>query len=421
MNEEKIVYKKVSELKLNEKNPRKNDEAVAIVMKSIQDFGFKNPLIIDKNNIVWCGNTRLKASRKLGLEKVPCIVADDLTEEQIRKLALIDNKSSEIAEWDFDLLSEELADLDLSDFELDWGIEELEPEKEVKEDDFDVDSAIPEEPKAKLGDIYQLGEHRLMCGDSTKEEDVAKLMDGKLADLVVTDPPYNVDYEGATKDKLKIINDKQEDSQFLLFLTNAFNCININLKMGGAFYIWHADTEGYNFRKALRDNNLQVRQCLIWNKNAMVMGRQDYQWKHEPCLYGWKDGAAHYFIDDRTQTTVIEDKGIDLKKLKKEEMLKLLQDIFSDKVSTTIINEDKPTRSEEHPTMKPIKLFARQIKNSSRIDEIVLDLFGGSGTTIIACEQLNRKAYLMEFDPHYVDVIIERYEKFTGKKAVKIN
>lgn len=434
MNKEQIVYKKTSELKLNSRNPRKNDEAVDTVAKSIQEFGFKNPLIIDSAGTVWCGNTRLKAARKLGIKEVPCIVADDLTEEQIRKLALIDNKSSEIAEWDFELLKDELADLDMSEFDLDWGIDEaLGIEKEVREDNFDVDEAIPEEPKAKLGDIYQLGEHRLMCGDSTKEEDVAKLMDGAKADMVVTDPPYNVNIgqggcsimsmriQHHRQDGATIKNDNMEDDEFYEFLLKAFRNINTSLKDGGAFYIWHADdTKGLIFREAMNDAELQIRQTLIWNKNRLVMGRQDYQWKHEPCLYGWKDGAGHYFVDDRTQTTVIEDKGIDLKKLKKEEMLKLLQEIYSDKVSTTIINEDRPNVSEEHPTMKPIKLFARQIKNSSRIDEIVLDLFGGSGTTIIACEQLKRKAYMMEFDPHYVDVIIKRWEDFTGKKAVKV-
>ena len=430
---EKIVYKKVSELKLNPRNPRKNDDAVDTVAESIKEFGFKNPLIIDTKGIVWCGNTRLKAAKKLKLEEVPCIVADDLTEEQIRKLALIDNKSSELAEWDFDLLKDELCDLDLSNFNVDWGLEQLglEEEKEVEEDNFEVE--LPEEPKAKLGDIYQLGEHRLMCGDSTKEEDVAKLMGGKLADLVVTDPPYNVNIgqgggsimsmriQHHRQDGATIKNDNMDDCTFYDFLRECFSNMNIALKNGGVFYVWHGQTKSDIFIQTLRDNQLEIRQMLIWNKNRIVMGRQDYQWKHEGCVYGWKDGASHYFIDDRTQTTVYEDKGIDLKKLKKEEMLKLLQDIFSDKVSTTIINEDRPTVSEEHPTMKPIKLFARQIKNSSRMDEIVLDLFCGSGTTIIACEQLKRKAYCMEFDPHYVDVIIKRWEDFTGKKAIKIN
>ena len=430
MNKEEIVYKKVSELKLNDKNPRKNDGAVETVAKSIEEFGFKNPIIIDSKNKVWCGNTRLKAARKLGLKEVPCIVADDLTEEQIRKLALIDNKSSEIAEWDFDLLGEELKQLDLSEFELDWGIEETEPEKEVEEDNFDVDSAIPDEPKAKLGDIYQLGEHRLMCGSSTKFEDVEQLFSGKQADCVVTDPPYNVnygdkaemleDYEKGHRNTSKILNDNMDDLSFYNFLFDFYTQMNEHLKQGGAFYIFHADSEGLNFRKALKDAGLSVRQTLIWVKNTLVLGRQDYQWKHEPCLYGWKDGAGHYFTDDRTQTTVIEDK-IDLKKLKKEEMLQLLEEIYSDKTATTIIHEDKPLRNDLHPTMKPIKLCAKLVKNSSRPKEIVYDGFAGSGSTLIACEQTNRVCYSMELDPKYIDVIIQRWEEFTGKKAVKIN
>lgn len=189
--------------------------------------------------------------------------------------------------------------------------------------------------------------------------------------------------------------------------------------MGGAFYVFHADREGLNFRKALKDVGLQVRQTLIWVKNTLVPGRQDYQWKHEPCLYGWKDGAGHYFIDDRTETTVIEDK-IDLKKLKKEEMLKLLEEIYSDKVSTTIIHEDKPLRNDLHPTMKPIKLCAKLIKNSSKPKQIIFDGFGGSGSTMIACEQTDRICYSMELDPKYIDVQIKRWEDFTGKKAIKL-
>ena len=303
----------------------------------------------------------------------------------------------------------------MSDFGFDLDLED-EEEKEIIEDEV---PEVPEEPKAKLGDIYQLGNHRLMCGDSTKEEDVAKLMNGELADLVVTDPPYNVAIENSQGMKIK--NDDMGNEEFLDFLTKAFNCLNISLKKGGAFYVWFASREHINFETALNKNGLEVRQELIWNKNSLILGRQDYQWKHEPCLYGWKDGDSHYFIDDRKQTTVIEDKKPDIKKMKKEEMQKLLEEIYSDKTSTTIINEDKPSVNDLHPTMKPIKLIARQVKNSSKVGEKVLDLFGGSGSTIITCEQLNRKCYTMEYDPIYVDVIIERWENFTGQKAVKIN
>lgn len=238
--------------------------------------------------------------------------------------------------------------------------------------------------------------------------------------MLLTDPPYNVDYEGKTKDKLKIENDKKDDASFFEFLSDAFENAAEALKPGGVWYIFHADSEGENFRRAAREKLGKVRQCLVWNKNTIVLGRQDYQWKHEPCLYGWKDGAAHYFVDDRTQATVYEDKGIDLKKLKKDEAIKLLQDIFSDKQSTTVINEDKPARSAEHPTMKPVKLLARLIRNSTHPGETVLDPFGGSGSTLIACEQLGRICYTMEFDPKYCDVIIDRWEKLTGEKAVKL-
>ena len=233
-------------------------------------------------------------------------------------------------------------------------------------------------------------------------------------DLLLTDPPYNVNYEGKTSAALKIANDNMDDAAFAEFLRDAFSNIATVLKPGGAWYIFHSDSEGENFRRAARENLGKVRQCLIWNKNGFVLGRQDYHWKHEPCLYGWKDGDAHYFTDDRTQATVFEDKGIDFKKLKKAEAIKMLEDIFSDKYSTTVINEDKPAHNDEHPTMKPVRLLARLIRNSTRQGETVLDPFGGSGSTLIACEQLSRRCYTMELDPRYCDVIVDRYIKFKG-------
>lgn len=425
---------KLNEIKPYEKNPRRNDEAVKYVAKSIEEFGFKVPIVIDENNIIVCGHTRYKAAKKLKLTTVPCIMADDLTEEQIKAFRLADNRVGEIAEWDFDLLDEELQDL--IDFDMEaFGFEGLledEEESEVEEDDFDIDEEYNEDEPAisQYGEIYQLGRHRLMCGDSTKAEDVEKLMDGKQADLVITDPPYNVDYSSKNEILNKagkgnciqrdIENDSMSAEEFKTFLTKVFSNMKDALKPGGSFYIWHADMETYNFRGALKESGLTIRQCLIWNKNVFVIGMADYQWKHEPCMYGWKEGAAHYFVDDRSQTTVIEDKKQDFKKMKKEDLVKLLEDIYSDKVSTTIINEKKPSISDLHPTMKPIKLFARHIKNSSKQKENVLDLFGGSGTTIMACEQLNRNAFVMEYDPRYVDAIIKRWEQFTGQKAEKI-
>lgn len=240
-------------------------------------------------------------------------------------------------------------------------------------------------------------------------------MNNREADMVLTDPPYNVNVENSQG--MKIQNDNMDNKAFGEFLTRAFKNLSEILKAGGAFYIWFASREHINFEKALNENGLKVRQEIIWNKNMFILGNQDYQWKHEPCLYGWKDGAAHYFIDDRTQATVIEDKHQDFRKLKKEELVKMLEEIYADKISTTIIEENKPTINDLHPTMKPIKLLSRLIKNSSRIDECVVDLFGGSGSTLIACEQLSRPCYMMELDPKYCDVIVKRWETLTGKKA----
>lgn len=298
------------------------------------------------------------------------------------------------AGWDTELLKVELQELKDFNFDLDvigFGdieIEELlEEPKDAQEDDFDADAAFNEidVPITSRGDVWKLGKHRLMCGDSTSAADVQKLMDGSRADLLLTDPPYNVDYEGGTKDKLKIKNDSMADDTFRMFLADAFTAANEVMKPGAVFYIWHSDSEGYNFRGACRDAGWQVRQCLIWNKNSLVMGRQDYQWKHEPCLYGWKDGAAHLWATDRKQTTVID--------------------------------FDRPQKSDLHPTMKPIGLFDYQIQNSTNGDDIVLDPFLGSGTTIVACEQNGRICYGLELDEKYCDVIVKRWEALTGKKA----
>lgn len=379
-----ILYIKTNLLKPYEKNPRKNDGAVEYVANSIEEFGFKVPIVVDKNNVIVAGHTRYKAAKKLGLKEVPVIVANDLSDEQIKAFRLADNKVAEQSEWDFDLLGDELAQILDIDMDAFGFLDEIgEDVEEATEDDYEINP--PEEPKAKIGEIYQLGRHRLMCGDSTVLNDVEKLMNGARADLLITDPPYNIDYEGKTKDKLKIQNDKMENDSFRQFLIDALTNADAVMNPGAVFYIWHADSEGYNFRGACFDVGWKVRQCLIWNKNSMVMGRQDYQWKHEPCLYGWKDGAGHLWASDRKQTT--------------------------------IMNFDRPTRNDMHPTMKPIALFDYQIKNNTKVDDVVLDLFSGSGTTIMACEQNGRRGYCMEYDPKYVDVIIERWEQFTGKKA----
>lgn len=382
-----IIERRVDELRPYEKNPRKNDEAVKYVAESIKQFGFKVPIVIDRDGVIVAGHTRWKAAKKLKMSTVPCIVADDLTDEQIKAFRLADNKVSEKAEWDFDLLAEEIGDL--VDFDMTvFGFDDLLEENtgDAQEDDYEPE--LPQEPRSKPGDIYLLGKNRLMCGDSTILSDVEKLMGGQLADMLLTDPPYNVDYEGKTKEKLKIENDKMDNDSFRQFLVDAFAVADAVMKPGAVFYIWHSDSEGYNFRGACHDIGWQVRQCLIWNKNSMVMGRQDYQWKHEPCLYGWKEGT-HLWASDRKQTTVID---------------------FT-----------RPTKNDLHPTMKPIGLFDYQIKNNTKGGDIVLDLFGGSGTTIMACQQNGRIGYMMEHDPKYVDCIIDRWEKFTGEKAVLLH
>lgn len=373
-----IIYKKIDELTPYENNPRDNDKAVDAVAKSIKEFGFNVPIIIDKDNVVVCGHTRLKASKKLGITDIPCIVVDKLTPAQVRAFRLADNKTAELADWNLDKLTEELKFIDMDMMQ--FGFDDLESslERDVMEDEFDENEKLPENPYAKKGDLFILGEHRLLCGDSTKEEDVKKLVDNKVMDMIFTDPPYNVDYEGGTG--MKIQNDKQKDTDFFNFLTSAFNNMAVCIKPGGAVYVCHADTEGVNFRTAFKNSGFKLAECLIWVKNSFVLGRQDYNWRHEPILYGWKEGGPHYFVDDRTQDTVWE--------------------------------FNKPRANDLHPTMKPLELVGKAIKNSSKKEENVLDLFGGSGSTLIACEQINRKSFLMELDEKYVDVIVKRYLKF---------
>ena len=379
----------INNIKPYRNNPRKNDQAVAAVAESIKQFGFKVPLVIDKNSEIVAGHTRLKAALQLGIQTVPCLIAEDLSEEQIKAFRLADNKTAELADWDFSLLNaelEELSKLDLDFSMADFGFE-TNQDTEIEEDDFDAEKAAEEidTPITQRGNIWLLGKNRLLCGDSTSSDDISNLMNGQEADLVLTDPPYNVDYEGGTKDKLKIQNDKMQDGKFLQFLTEAFAQMYEHSKKGAAIYVFHADSEGYNFRSAFKQAGYSLRQCLVWVKNSLVLGRQDYQWQHEPILYGWKDGASHAWYGDRKQTT--------------------------------LIRFDKPQRNADHPTMKPIGLCGYLISNSSKEGDIVLDSFGGSGGTLMACEQTGRICYTSELDPKYCDVIIKRWEEFTGKKA----
>jgi len=327
------------------------------------------------------------------MTEVPCIRLEHLTETQRKAYIIADNRLALNAGWDNELLTIELNDLledgfalDILGFDADELKNLLDPVKPTEGlTDEDEVPEVPEEPKTKPGDIYRLGKHRLMCGDSTSIDALEKLCDGQLVDMWLTDPPYNVAYEGKTKDALTIKNDSMEDDQFRQFLRDSYTAADMVMKPGAVFYIWHADSEGYNFRGAAKDAGWTVRQCLIWKKSTMVMGRQDYHWKHEPCLYGWKEGSGHLWASDRKQTTILE--------------------------------FDKPSRNGEHPTMKPVGLFEYQMLNNTKGGDIVLDSFGGSGTTLIAAEKNGRIARLMELDPKYCDVIVKRWEDFTGQKA----
>ena len=366
-----IINIELKKIKQYEKNPRKNDEAVGPVAESIKEFGFKSPIIVDKDNVIVAGHTRYKAAKRLKLKEVPCIVADDLTEEQIKAFRLADNKVGEIAEWDFDLLNMELESIsfDMSSFGFNILNEE---EREIVEDDFDIEPS--EEPKAKLGDIYQLGNHRLMCGDSTSEEDVAKLMNGNKADMVFTDPPYNIAYSGI-RDKRTIENDKMNDEDFVNFLEKSI------MKCDTAYVCCSWQYE-HLFKKAMTNIGMAPKAMIIWNKVNPAQHLDKYFKQHEIIFYYGKFGGEKTIRGD--------------------------------------IWECKRQKNTVHPTMKPIELIAMAL-GDNKDKEIVYDGFGGSGSTLIACEQLNRKCYMMELDPKYVDVIIQRWENFTGKKAILLN
>lgn len=391
-----IKTKEIDCISPYEKNPRCNDNAVDAVANSIREFGWQQPIVVDKNGVIIAGHTRYKAAKKLGLKTIPVVYATELSDEQVKAYRLADNKSGELATWDESLLLEELnsiLDIDMENF----GFDDLENliEDEAVDDNFDEE--LPEEPKSKLGQIYQLGNHRLMCGDSTNLDSVKELMNGNQADLLLTDPPYNVNYsekhinkEASSNRKYNAIaNDKLSDKDFADFLVKAFSSAAKNMKSGASFYIWFASSESINFYQSAKKAGLSIHQQLIWEKNNIVLSRTDYQSKHEPCLYGWLSGGSHSWYSDRKQTS--------------------------------ILNFDKPQHSDLHPTMKPIPLFDYLVKNSSKSGDAVLDLFGGSGTTIMACEQDGRNAYVMEYDPRYVDVIIDRWEKFTHKTAKLIS
>ena len=427
-----VEYRAIADLKELPGNPRtiKKDqfEKLKTSIKDNADYFEARPIILSDRTselVILAGNQRYKAAKAIGLKEVPTILLPNLTEEREKEIIIRDNVEN--GDWDWDELANSW-DASMLDG---WGVDlptGMKPQLEIIEDE--VPYPETDEPaKSRLGEIYQLGDHRLMIGDSTKAEQISELMDGEQADLLVTDPPYNVNYANIKASVMEVLHHRtdgktisndnfKDDSEFQQFLIDSLGNANDALKDGGVFYIWHAGSQAFSFWEATHQIGWTVREVLDWVKDRLSMGLQDYQWQHESCLYGWKGGAGHYFIDLRNLTTVFDDEK-QLNELTNKELKELVAN-YRQAVPTTIIREPKPSKSEEHPTMKPVRLIAKLIGNSSRERERVLDIFGGSGTTMIACEQLNRICYMMELDPHYADVIIGRWEKFTGQKAVRI-
>ncbi|UIA94509.1 site-specific DNA-methyltransferase (plasmid) [Erwinia tracheiphila] len=373
-----------------------SDEQVAQIAASIREFGFLIPVLTDSNGGLIAGHGRILAARKLGLVKIPVVVADGLTETQKKAYVIADNQLALNAGWDLDILRVELEalaemnfDTHLLGFDDDFLRKLLIEENGGLTDPDDAPDLDDSRVVTRAGDIWRLGKHRLMCGDATCLSVLERLCEGQLVDMWLTDPPYNVGYVGKTAAAMTIRNDAMSGEAFRVFLRDAYIAADASMKPGAVFYIWHADSEGYNFRGAAADMGWTVRQCLIWQKNSMVLGRQDYHWQHEPCLYGWKEGAAHLWAADRKQTTLLD---------------------FA-----------RPARNEEHPTMKPVALIEYQMLNNTKGGDVVLDSFGGSGTTLIAAEKNGRVARLMELDPRYCDVIVRRWQLFTGRLAMLEN
>lgn len=423
---------KVSELKPNPKNPNKHPESqIEILANIIEKQGWRQPIKVSTlSGYIVSGHGRYEAALFMGAEYVPVDYQDYESEEQELADLLADNRIAELAELDEAMLAELFRGLDLDSIEVDLtGYTKDEVEGlliDLKDDYIDVEEAdniLPDEPDVpitQLGDIWNIGKHRLVCGDSTKQSTYAMLMQGELADLIITDPPYNVAYEGAAG---TILNDNMESSKFSEFLRNVYVALAAVTKDGAGIYVFHADGESIAFRTELENAGFLLKQCLVWVKNVFTLGRQDYQWRHEPCLYGWKSGGSHYFTDNRSKSTVFDlSNKPDFNKMQKDEIIEfmnLLYDEF-DTFQGSVIYCDKPTKSDLHPTMKPIKLITELIENSSKAGWIVLDSFGGSGSTLIASEVTGRKSRLIELDPKFCDVIVKRYIQVTGKEDITL-
>jgi DNA modification methylase len=415
------------------RNPRHNDDAVAKVAASIKEFGFKQPIVVDKESVIIVGHTRLLAALRLGMKEVPVLVAGDLSPAQVKAYRLADNRVHEEADWDEELLALELGDLSKLGFDLSatgFDADEINELLNLEQGGLlagaeeDAVPATPAKPMTFPGEVIQLGKHRVICGDSTDPFVIEKLFSGAKADAVFTDPPYNVNYEGGAG---KIKNDDMEDGDFRAFLLRAFLLMLRMLKDGAAVYVCHADTEGLNFRSAFKDAGFKLAGCLIWCKDALVLGRSDYQWQHEPILYGWKPTGPHKWYGDRKSTTISEfmleapltQVGPNLYRLRLgDQWFQIRGEKLSiEELETTVAKVPRPKRNEDHPTMKPVALIDKMLRNSTKKNDLVFDPFGGSGSTLISCEKLGRTAYLCELEPKFCDVIVLRWEQATGKKA----
>lgn len=404
----------IKNIKISENNPRiATEKQIEIYKNLIEKYGFLIPVVIDSNNYIVRDDGRFLAAKELGIEKIKAVRIENLTDEDLQVIRLSEIQAADEGQWDYEKLYKELEKLGdkafITGIDMEFVKENIPEFMETVENVEEIEvPAIEEKTISMLGDLYIFNnKHRLYVGDSTKLEDVKVLMNNNKADLLVTDPPYNVAYE--SEDGKKIINDNMKKEDFAEFLLGFYKNAYEFLKEGASFYIFYADNEAIAFRGKLEEVGLKLSQCLIWVKNGFVLSRQDYHHRHEPCLYGWKPGAAHYFVEDRTQDTVMEEPMI-FNKMKKQELIDYILKIEKElEEHSTIIRENKPLKNDIHPTMKPLKLIAKLIINSSRKDDIIMDLFGGSGSTLMAAEQINRTAYLMELDTKYADAIVRRY------------
>lgn len=412
---------KISSLNLDPNNARTHDNAnLEAIAGSLTQFGQRKPIVISQDNTVVAGNGTLTAAKSLGWKEIEVVrVPADWDADRIKAFALADNRTAELASWDNEVLNQQLAELEEAGFTVsEFGFEVSEIPILDIETVEDEAPETPEKPLTQEGDVYQLGNHRLVCGDSTKASVLRIALDGNLADCVFTDPPYNVSYQGGTKDKLTIQNDDMDDAQFHEFLFGFYQAAIENTKEGGPIYVFHEERESEAFRHNLVKAGWLLKQCLIWVKDSLVLGRQDYNWQHEPILYGWKPGAAHSWYGPFTNTTVIEAQKRDWAKASKQELVEFVTAAFE---TSSVIREKRPRKNDIHPTMKPIALVSKMLKNSCTSGNWVLDPFAGSGSTLIACEQLGLNAAVVELDPKYCDVIVQRWQNLTGQKAELVN